>query len=143
VLIVLRGVLGLGAAFVMPATLSILTTTFDSEHRERAVALWAGIAGASAVLGLLAAGVLLEIGSWQTVFGLNVVLATAAVVAVLKQVPESRYAQGVRLDPAGAALSALALGALVAAFIEGPQRGWTDGFVRRCRDAWRCRDAGG
>jgi EmrB/QacA subfamily drug resistance transporter len=129
VLIVLRGVLGLGAAFVMPATLSILTTTFDSEHRERAVALWAGIAGASAVLGLLAAGVLLEIGSWQTVFGLNVVLATAAIVAVLKQVPESRYAQGVRLDPVGAALSALALGALVAAIIEGPQRGWTDPFV--------------
>jgi EmrB/QacA subfamily drug resistance transporter len=128
-LIVLRGVLGLGAALVMPATLSILTTTFDSEHRERAVALWAGIAGASAVLGLLAAGVLLEIGSWQTVFGLNVVLATTAIVAVLKQVPESRYARGVRLDPVGAALSALALGALVAAIIEGPQRGWTDGFV--------------
>ncbi len=128
-LIALRGVLGLGAALVMPATLSILTTTFDSEHRERAVALWAGIAGASAILGLLAAGLLLEVGSWQTVFALNVVLASTAIVSVLKQVPESRHAKGARLDPVGAAVSALALGALVAAIIEGPQRGWTDGFV--------------
>jgi len=128
-LILLRGVLGLGAAFVMPATLSILTTTFDSHHRERAVALWAGIAGASAVLGLLAAGLLLEIGSWQTVFGLNAVLAAAATIAVLRQVPDSRDAKAARLDPVGAGLSALALGALVAAIIEGPERGWTDGLV--------------
>lgn len=128
-LILLRGILGLGAALVMPATLSILTTTFDSHHRERAVALWAGIAGASAVLGLLAAGLLLEIGSWQTVFGLNVVLAAVATIAVLKQVPESRNAKEARLDPVGAGLSVLALAALVAAIIEGPERGWADGLV--------------
>lgn len=128
-LIVLRGLLGLGAALVMPATLSILTTSFDSVHRERAVALWAGVAGASAVLGLLAAGVLLEFGSWQAVFGLNVVLAVAATAGVLSQVRESREPESARLDPVGAALSAIALGALVAAIIEGPQRGWTDGLV--------------
>lgn len=128
-LIALRGLLGLGAALVMPATLSILTTTFDSHHRERAVALWAGTAGASAVMGLLAAGLLLEVGSWQTVFGFNVVMAAAATVGVLKRVPESRDVDSARLDPVGAGLSALALGALIAAIIEGPQRGWSDGLV--------------
>ena len=74
-LIVMRGVLGIGAALVMPATLSTITSTFPPAERAKAVGAWAGVAGASAILGLLASGLLLEVWSWRAVFGLNVALA--------------------------------------------------------------------
>ncbi len=77
-LIALRAVLGLGAALVMPATLSTITGTFPPAQRTRAVSVWAAVAGGSAVLGLLCSGILLEFWSWRSVFALNVVLAVAA-----------------------------------------------------------------
>ena len=80
-LIAMRGVLGVGAALVMPATLSTITSTFPREQREKAVGAWAGVAGASAILGLLASGLLLEVWSWRSVFGLNVALSVVAIVA--------------------------------------------------------------
>src|ERR1700677_2251317 len=63
-LIFLRGLIGLGAAFVMPATLSTITGTFPPAERTRAVGIWAGVAGASAVLGLLCSGILLQWFTW-------------------------------------------------------------------------------
>ena len=95
-LIAMRGVLGVGAALVMPATLSTITSTFPREQRSRAVGAWAGVAGASAILGLLASGALLEVWSWRAVFGLNVVLAVAAIVATLRVIPESADPDGSR-----------------------------------------------
>ena len=78
-LIALRGVLGVGAALVMPATLSTITCTFPAAaaHAGRSASGRASPA-ASAVLGLLSSGLLLEVWSWQSVFGLNVVLAAVA-----------------------------------------------------------------
>src|SRR6516164_8565419 len=78
VLIALRAMLGLGAALVMPATLSTITSTFPPAARTRAVSMWAGAAGGAAVLGLLASGALLAGFSWRSIFGLNVVLAALA-----------------------------------------------------------------
>jgi EmrB/QacA subfamily drug resistance transporter len=124
VLIVIRGVLGVGAALVMPATLSTITSTFPREQRARAVGIWAGVAGASAVLGLLVAGVLLQVWSWRAVFGLNIVLAAAAVVGTLRVVPESADPDSPRVDVVGAALAVLGLGALVYSVIEAPTAGW-------------------
>jgi EmrB/QacA subfamily drug resistance transporter len=123
-LIVLRGVLGVGAALVMPATLSTITSTFPPEQRPRAVGAWAGVAGASAILGLLMSGLLLEIWSWQSVFGLNVVLAAVAIVGVARVVPESAEPDAPRLDMVGAALTVGGLGALVYSVIEAPTHGW-------------------
>lgn len=128
-LIAIRGFMGLGAALIMPTTLSIITATFPPEHRDRAVGAWAGVAGGSALLGLLVSGGLLEVFSWSSVFGLNVVLAVLALAGTLRFVPVVASAERPALDPAGAALSAVGLGALVWAFIEGPQRGWSDGLV--------------
>ena len=124
-LIALRAVLGVGAALVMPATLSLITTEFPPDQRERAVGVWAGVAGASAILGLLAAGTLLEFASWTSVFALNAVLAALAIVGA-RAVPESADPGEARLDPVGAWLSATGLGAIVYAIIEGPERGWGD-----------------
>ena len=123
-LIVLRGLLGVGAALVMPATLSTITSTFPAEQRTRAVGAWAGVAGASAILGLLMSGLLLEVWSWQSVFGLNVVLAVVAIIGAARFIPESAEPGAPRLDLVGAVLTVAGLGALVYSVIEAPTHGW-------------------
>jgi EmrB/QacA subfamily drug resistance transporter len=125
-LIALRACIGVGAALVMPTTLSIITNVFPPEERGRAVGIWAGIAGAGAMVGLLVAGALLEWFSWPAVFALNVALAAIALPATLAIVPTSRSTGRVRLDPIGALLSSLGLFGLVFAIIEAPLRGWLD-----------------
>lgn len=128
-LIGLRAAMGAGAAFVMPTTLSIITTSFPPAERAKAVGVWVGIAGGGAVLGLLASGVLLEFFGWSSFFGLNVVLAVLALIGTLAVVPDSRDAEPPSLDPVGALLSLVGVSALVFAIIEGPERGWGDGLV--------------
>jgi EmrB/QacA subfamily drug resistance transporter len=128
-LIGVRALMGLGAALIMPTTLSIITATFPPGERDRAVGAWAGVAGGSALLGLLFSGALLEFAHWPSVFGLSLALATIAFIGTLRFVPAHEARERKPLDPVGAALSALALSALVWAFIEGPQRGWTEGLV--------------
>ncbi len=124
-LIGMRTLLGLGAALVMPATLSTITSTFPGEQKARAIGIWAGVAGASAVLGLLASGLLLEWWSWRAVFGLNVVLAVVAVVGVARVVPETSDPDAPRLDVVGVLLTVVGLGVLVYSIIEAPTAGWT------------------
>ncbi len=124
-LIGLRAVLGLGAALVMPATLSTITGTFAPERRTRAVSTWAAVAGGAAVLGLLTSGLVLQMWSWPAVFGLNVVLAAAAIAGTVRFVPESAEPGVPRLDVSGAALAVLGLVALVYSIIEAPEAGWT------------------
>lgn len=128
-LIVARGVAGIGSALVMPSTLSIITTTFPPEQRTRAVGTWAGVASGGAVLGLLLSGSLLEVTDWQWIFATNAIWAALAFVLALLWVPHSREANQPPLDYGGAVLSAGALAAGIFATIEGPERGWTDGLV--------------
>lgn len=125
-LIGLRAVIGVGAALVMPTTLSIITSVFPPEERGHAVGIWAGIAGAGAIIGLLLSGTLLEWFSWPAVFAVNVTLAVLAFAATIPIVPSSRSPRRVRLDPFGALLSSLGLFGLVFAIIEAPQHGWLD-----------------
>jgi EmrB/QacA subfamily drug resistance transporter len=123
-LIAMRAVLGLGAALVMPATLATITSTFPQAQRARAVGTWAGVAGASAVLGLLTSGLLLEHWSWRAVFLTNIVLAVAAIVGTARVVPESADPNAPRIDWAGAALAVVGLGLLVYSIIQAPTSGW-------------------
>ncbi|MFE0733153.1 MFS transporter [Streptomyces antibioticus] len=125
-LVALRAVLGVGAALVMPATLSTITGTFPREQRARAVGIWSAVAGASAVLGLLVSGTLLELFSWQSVFLLNVVLALAALAGTQRFVPESAEAAPPPLDVVGAVLVAVGLAVVVYSIIEAPEHGWSD-----------------
>jgi EmrB/QacA subfamily drug resistance transporter len=124
-LIAVRAVMGLGAAAIMPSTLSIITNVFPAEERDRAVSVWAGVAGGSALLGLLLSGVLLEFFSWDSIFGFTGLLALTALVASARVAPNST-ASGVRLDVTGGVISAAGLASLVYGIIEGPERGWTD-----------------
>jgi EmrB/QacA subfamily drug resistance transporter len=123
-LVLLRGLLGLGASLVMPATLSTITTTFPAERRAQAVSVWAGVAGGSAVLGLIASGAVLEHWSWKAVFAINVILAAVALVGTLRVVPESADPAAPRLDVAGALIAVVGLVAVVFSIIEAPEKGW-------------------
>jgi EmrB/QacA subfamily drug resistance transporter len=122
-----RAVMGLAAAFVMPSTLSILTNVFSPAERPRAIAVWAGIAAGGAALGPPTTGFLLEHFWWGSVFLVNVPLVLLALVAGRRLVPRSKDPDGHRLDVPGAALSILAVGALVYAIIEAPHHGWLSG----------------
>ena len=124
-LIAVRAVMGIGAAAIMPATLSIITNVFPPGERDRAVSIWAGVAGASALLGLLVSGFLLEIFAWDSIFGFSGALGLLALVAAARLAPNSTV-DGARLDLTGGVLSAMGLSALVYGIIEGPERGWGD-----------------
>jgi EmrB/QacA subfamily drug resistance transporter len=123
-LIALRAVLGLGAALVMPATLSTITGTFPPAERLKAVSIWAGVAGGAAIVGVVCSGVLLEVFSWRSVFGLNVVLAGIAFIGTVWFVPESADKDAPALDVTGALLAVVGLVAVVYAVIEAPTAGW-------------------
>ena len=128
-LIGLRGAMGVAAAFVMPVTLSVITTVFPPEERGKAVGTWVGVAAGGGVIGLLASGLVLEWLSWPAIFGLNVVLAAVALAGTIAGVPQTREAVPPRLDPVGTLLSVAALAALVFGIIEGGERGWSDTAV--------------
>ncbi|HZO37338.1 MAG TPA: MFS transporter [Solirubrobacteraceae bacterium] len=128
-LIVLRGLAGVGGALVMPISLTIITATFPAEQRGKAVGIWAGVSGAAGTLGLVIAGVLLDPFGWTSIFWLSAGLAVLALAATVMVVPESRDEQAAPLDVPGTALAVAALGGIVYGVIEQPQRGWSDAGV--------------
>jgi MFS transporter, DHA2 family, multidrug resistance protein len=128
-IIVGRIVNGIGAAFVMPATLSLLTTIFPPEERRKAIAMWAGFAGAGGALGPIVSGALLEKFWWGSAFLVNVPIVAVTLLAVFVYSPTSRDPEHTPLDPVGSLLSLVGLGSLVFGIIEGPERGWSDGLV--------------
>ena len=128
-LIASRAVMGIGGALIMPTTLSILTNVFPAAERPKAIGIWAAVAGLGVGIGPVAGGFLLEHFEWSSVFMVNVPIVLVALAAVPLFVPDSRDPSRPKLDPLGAVLSTVGLGALVWAVIEAPERGWLDGVV--------------
>jgi EmrB/QacA subfamily drug resistance transporter len=126
VLIAARATMGIGAALIMPATLSIITNTFPPTERGRAIGVWAGVAGLGIVLGPVIGGWLLEHFWWGSVFLVNLPVVALAMLAGWPLVPNSRDPDATPLDPTGAALSIAALVTLVYGIIQAPEQGWTD-----------------
>lgn len=125
-IIIARSLMGIGAAFVLPGTLSILTNVFPPHERAKAIAIWSGLAGSGAAIGPIAGGWLVEDFSWAAVFWLNVIVVAIAIVGGVLLVPTSRDPEKVPLDPTGALLSIVGLTALLYAIIEAPNHGWLD-----------------
>lgn len=123
-LIATRAAMGVGAAFVMPATLSILANVFPAGERARAIAIWAGFSGAGAAVGPVLSGFLLEHFWWGSVFFVNVPIVIGALVAGAILLPTSKDPNHGRLDPVGALFSVVALASLLYAIIEAPVKGW-------------------
>ena len=142
-----RAVMGVGAAFVMPATLSILAHVFPPKERPRAIAIWAGFAGVGVAMGGVVSGALLEHFWWGSIFLINVVVVVVALVAGFFLIPRSREKIHAPLDPLGALLSIAGLSALVYGIIEAPDHGWASTqtlvtFARRDRGPGRVRGVG-
>ena len=116
--------MGVGAAFVMPATLSILAHVFPPNERPRAIAIWAGFAGFGVAMGGVVSGALLEHFWWGSIFLINVFVVVVALVAGFFLIPKSREKIHAPLDPLGALLSIAGLSALVYGIIEAPDNGW-------------------
>jgi EmrB/QacA subfamily drug resistance transporter len=128
-LIASRALMGVGAAGIMPTTLSILTNIFPPEERPKAISIWAAVAGLGIAVGPITGGWMIEHLDTSGIFLVNVppVLACLAGAALL--VPESRDPESRRLDLVGCGLSVAALCALVWGLIEAPERGWTDATI--------------
>jgi EmrB/QacA subfamily drug resistance transporter len=123
--IAVRAAMGVGAALIMPATLSIIANLFTGEERGKAIGIWAALAAVGIGLGPLTGGLLLEWFSWSSVFLVNVPFALAALLLGIRFVPESRDPQPGAFDLLGAGLSTAGFVLLVYAIIEAPERGWT------------------
>ncbi|RLE19784.1 MAG: MFS transporter [Actinobacteria bacterium] len=125
-LTVLRVAAGVAAAMIMPVTLSVLTTSFPASERGKAVGIWAGVAGAGGILGLFASAAIIDNATWPWIFAVPVAMAAMALVATTFVVPHSKEHTEGGFDIAGAILSVLAIGGIVLAIQEGPERGWSD-----------------
>jgi EmrB/QacA subfamily drug resistance transporter len=134
VLLVARGVQGLGGALVFPATLSLINTTFaEGPERNRAVAIWGGTGAAGLVVGVLLGGVLTQALGWESVFFVNVPLSVTALVALFVLIPPDRERElGRRFDLPGALSVTLGLTLLVFALVRGPNLGWGSPAVLGC-----------
>ena len=125
-LIICRGVQGLGAALIAPAALSIITTTFaEGAERAKAMSVWAGIAVGGAAVGLLLGGILVDAFSWPWIFYVNVPVGIAVFVASLRLVPESKDEKAHKsFDLLGAVTVTSGLLILVYAIVKAQEKGW-------------------
>ncbi|MEV6597811.1 MFS transporter [Actinoplanes sp. NPDC051346] len=119
-----RALMGLGAAAVMPATLSIIANVFEPHERGRAIGVWAGAVGLGVAIGPIVGGLLLEHFWWGSVFLVNVPVVIAGVILVRVLVPESRDPKPGRVDVIGVLLSILGLSLLTYGVIEGGEAGF-------------------
>src|SRR5436189_2628 len=120
-----RAVQGIGAAFMMPATLSIVSNAFPPHERGKAIGTWAGISALALAIGPVVGGFLVENVSWQSIFFLNLPVAVLAVIVTVAAAPESRDETVERfVDVPGVAALSVGLAALVLALVEGNSWGW-------------------
>src|SRR6476661_6144199 len=124
-LIATRALMGVGGAFIMPATLSIITNVFTNpKERGKAIGVWAGVSALGIGLGPITGGFLLEHFWWGSIFIVNVPIVILGLVLGFMLVPESRDPTHSALDPFGAVLSIVSLGTILWAVIEAPSHGW-------------------
>ena len=131
-LIATRAFMGIGGAFIMPATLSIITNVFPPRERGKAIGVWAATAGLAGVLGPLTGGFLLEHFYWGSIFLVNIPIVIVGLLAGVFLIPTSKDPSAPRLDPVGAVLSIVGLSVLLYGIIEAPQDGWTDPKILMC-----------
>ncbi|GHB12976.1 MULTISPECIES: MFS transporter [Streptomyces] len=122
--IVARAVMGVGAALIMPATLSLLAATFPRAERAKAITLWTATAGLAIAAGPVVAGALLKSHGWASTFLINVPVAVVALLAAFVLVPPSKAGHDKPIDYIGGLLSVVWIGSLVYMIIEGPHFGW-------------------
>lgn len=130
VLIATRAFMGIGGAFIMPATLSIITNVFtEPAERGKAIGIWAGVSALGIGVGPVTGGFLLSHFWWGSVFLVNVPIVIVGLVAGWFLVPDSRDPSAPKLDPVGAVLSVTGLASVLYGVIEAPTHGWGSGEI--------------
>ncbi|MEQ8840309.1 MAG: MFS transporter [Acidimicrobiales bacterium] len=124
-MIAARVLAGVGAAMIMPVTLSVITSSFSDEDRAQAIGVWAGVAGSGGLVGLFAASFMVDILTWRWLFAIPAVLVAYSAYMTVRHVPNSAEHTEHRFDVVGSILSMLAIGGLVLGIHEGPEQGWT------------------
>jgi len=130
-LITARIVQGLGAAIVLPLSLTILTTAFPAERRGMIVGIYGGLAGLAVALGPIAGGAVTQGIDWHWIFWINVPIGVAALPLAMRLLPDSHGAQE-RLDPLGVALVTGGIVAIVWALVRANQSGWVSAEIVSC-----------
>lgn len=125
-MIAARAVAGIGAAMIMPVTLSVITSSFPEEERGHAIGIWAGVAGSGAMVGLVVSAFLVDYFDWRWVFALPAALVVISFALSWISVPNSREVGSHPFDVVGSISSFLAIGGLVLGIHEGPEAGWSD-----------------
>ena len=128
-LVIARVVQGVGAAFLVPGSLSIISASFSESKRGRAIGTWSGFTSITTAAGPVLGGWLIEHASWRWAFFLNVPLAVAVIALSLWRVPESKGETRTHVDLAGALLVTAGLTGLTYGFIESSSQGWTNTSV--------------
>jgi EmrB/QacA subfamily drug resistance transporter len=122
-LIAARAAQGVAAAFLVPGSLAILSSTFHEDDRPRAIGAWSGLAGVTSALGPFVGGWLIDAVSWRWIFLINLPLVAITIWIAFKHVPETKDDEARRPDWTGALAVSIGLGGLTFALIEGPSRG--------------------
>jgi len=128
-LIIARSIQGLGAAFLVPGSLAIISASFDEKARGQAIGTWSGFTAITTAIGPVVGGWLVEHASWRWVFFINLPLAAMVIGLSLWHIPESRSVAARRIDWLGALVGTLGLGGLVVGFIESTNLGWSNPLV--------------
>src|SRR5947209_9239047 len=128
-LVIARSIQGIGAAFLVPGSLSIISASFDEKSRGQAIGTWSGFTAITAAVGPVLCGWLVQHASWRWAFFINLPLAAAVIAISLWRIPESRRAITGRLDWLGAFFATLGLGGLVNGFIESVNLSWKHPLV--------------
>src|SRR5580700_3631339 len=123
-LVIARSVQGVGAAFLVPGSLSLISASFDEKTRGQAIGTWSGFTAITTALGPVLGGWLIEHASWRWAFFLNVPIAAIVISISLRHVAESRDANASHVDWLGAVVATLGLGGVVYGLIESTSLGW-------------------
>jgi MFS family permease len=115
---------GIGAAMIMPVTLSVITSAFPPDERSKAIGIWTGVAGGGGIIGMFLSALLVDVLDWRWLFVLPVVLALFAAILSVRAIPNSREHAEHRFDLGGAVLAAVAVVGLILFLHEGPEQGW-------------------
>lgn len=128
-LIIARSIQGVGAAFLVPGSLAIISASFDEKTRGQAIGTWSGFTAITTALGPVLGGWLIQHASWRWVFFINLPLAAVVVAVSFWHIPESRSMSARRIDWLGALVGTVGMGGLVFGFVESTNLGWRNPLV--------------
>ncbi|MEM0940226.1 MAG: MFS transporter [Bacteroidota bacterium] len=128
-LIVFRGIQGVGGAFMIPGSLSIISAVFSKEEKGKAIGTWSASTTVVTICGPVLGGALADVGLWRLIFFINVPLGVLSLIALKIKVPESKEPGASSIDWLGAALLTFSLAALTFGFLEMPKIGYSNPIV--------------